>query len=248
MISDDNEITFVITSCGRFDLLRAALVSFFEHNTAPIAKYLLIEDSGKTEVRDVLAEFDMPFDVIVNQPPMGQVHSIDRAYSTVETPYIFHCEDDWEFIRSRFIEESLAILEGDPSVSTVMGRGLKDPEKPVERLEGWSYRKARGVGYYKPDVWLDRHWSGYAFCPGLRRLSDYRLIGRFARWGHEKDASIFFKRHGMTVAMSEQPFYRTIGRDGGIAKQSSEKSLRYYWQRIDAEWRFRLLGPRNTKN
>ena len=32
-----------------------------------------------------------------------QVPAIDQAYSLVETEWVFHCEDDWEFTKPGFI-------------------------------------------------------------------------------------------------------------------------------------------------
>jgi len=47
------------------------------------------------------------FEVLVKNPVerfklknIGQIKSIDKAYSMVDTEYIFHCEDDWEFYDS----------------------------------------------------------------------------------------------------------------------------------------------------
>ena len=39
------EVTLVITSAGRFDLLKETLDSFFEYNTYPIKKIIITEDS-----------------------------------------------------------------------------------------------------------------------------------------------------------------------------------------------------------
>ncbi|MBK6807259.1 MAG: hypothetical protein IPG84_21505 [Betaproteobacteria bacterium] len=52
----------------------------------------------------------VPIELIVNDPPVGQMTSIDRAYALVDTPYVFHCEDDWRFFRSGFVEESRVVL------------------------------------------------------------------------------------------------------------------------------------------
>lgn len=101
------EITFVLTSCGRFDLLAETMVTFLEHNTAPIARWIVVEDSGNDNVRTVLGGVDAPLEFLVNDPPVGQIRSIDRAYALVDTPYVFHCEDDWRFFRAGFVEESL---------------------------------------------------------------------------------------------------------------------------------------------
>ena len=38
---------------------------------------------------------------------VGQVVSIDEAYKIVDTPYVFHSEDDWATIKSGVIEENI---------------------------------------------------------------------------------------------------------------------------------------------
>jgi hypothetical protein len=42
---------------------------------------------------------------------VGQINAIDQAYAHITTPYIFHSEDDWEYLCSGFVEESLIWLE-----------------------------------------------------------------------------------------------------------------------------------------
>ena len=110
--------TVVLTSCGRFDLLERTLTSLLSRLTGPLAGIVLIEDSGDPAVHDVVSRFG-GIEVIVNDPPLGQIKSIDRAYSRVETEWIFHCEDDWEFCRDGFIEESFDILKEFERFSTV---------------------------------------------------------------------------------------------------------------------------------
>lgn len=119
------DITFVLTSCGRFDLLAETPRTFVACNTAPIARYVLVEDSGDASVRDAVSGLGIAVHVIVNESRLGQMASIDRAYRTVGTPYTFHCKDDWRFFRPGFVEESRAVLEGVPSISLVNGRRLE---------------------------------------------------------------------------------------------------------------------------
>ena len=56
----------------------------------------------------------------------GQVKLIDQAYAQVDTPYIFHLEDDWEFHRPGFMEKSRAFLEADPKILLVWLRAWND--------------------------------------------------------------------------------------------------------------------------
>ena len=51
--------------------------------------------------------------MIINEKRLGQMKSIDKAYSEVDTEYIFHCEDDWKFFKNGFIEKSMKLLEED---------------------------------------------------------------------------------------------------------------------------------------
>src|SRR5690349_21298296 len=140
-------VTFVLTSCGRFDLLEKSLTSFFAHNRAKIDRYIVIEDSGDERVRKLTSRFP-EIEVMVNAPRLGQLASIDRAYAGVGTGYVFHTEDDWTFYRSGFIEESLILLERFPQVSMVGVRrtgGDKGHDRmvlasPVEACENIAFR------------------------------------------------------------------------------------------------------------
>ena len=92
--------TVALTSCGRFDLLEQTLRSLLPRLDGPLAGILIAEDSGDERIYDVVRQFDDAYgkiDVILNDPPLGQVKSIDRLYSRIESDWIFHCEDDWEF-------------------------------------------------------------------------------------------------------------------------------------------------------
>lgn len=205
------DVTFVLTSCGRFDLLAETMATFLAFNTAPIARYLVIEDSGDETVRGVVGGLGVEVDVIVNEARLGQMESIDRAYRTVETSYIFHCEDDWRFFRGGFVEESMIVLESDPAISLVNARrtGQNSAFDAVHRMA--ERRSAGGVAFRVPSTHASEIWGGYGFNPGLRRLSDYRRIGSFAARGYEKHASMWFKRQGMVAASLDEPAYETTG-------------------------------------
>ena len=112
------KVTLVITSCGRFDLLKRTLDSFFEKNTYPIEEIIITEDSteGK-KLENLLSQYEEfknkeKFHLIINETREGQLKSIDKAYAKVNTEYIFHCEDDWVFLKEGFIEKSMKLLKG----------------------------------------------------------------------------------------------------------------------------------------
>src|ERR1035441_5909366 len=107
------EITLVLTSCGRYDLLSQTLESFYKFNTYSIKEVIIVEDWNRE----------------------GQIKSIDKAYARVKTPYIFACEDDWCFYKSGFIEKSLEILEKYPKILQVWLREHNDTNgHPIVKL------------------------------------------------------------------------------------------------------------------
>ena len=170
---EDRRVTAVVTSCQRHDLLEQTLKSFFEADTHPDTKMIVVEDGERDPDDGVKAAFaDRPIEWINTGGRVGQIRAIDLAYSRVETPYIFHLEDDWRFLRPGFMEKSIAILEGEPLCLQVALRAAAGWE-PVDRTtNGASWRPV------KRDVEI--FWHGFTFNPGLRRLRDYRLVGRYA--------------------------------------------------------------------
>jgi hypothetical protein len=158
------------------------------------------------------------------------------AYATVTTPYVFHCEDDWRFFRTGFVEDSLALLQHDPSISVVSSRRLNNQRQSLAEVLDAPVMTIRGVPHRKADPWRNRQWHGYTFNPGLRRMSDYRMLGSFKRWGNEEDASLFFKRKGMVVAYLAAPACETTGAGRQLPKQKVVLSARSRWQR---RWSFR---------
>jgi len=229
-----SDTTFVVASADRFDLLRETLESFLQFNTAPIARYVLTEDRGGIGVLDVLKGLPVEFDVLVHETPIGAYNSIDRAYETVATPYIFHCEDDWRFFRSGFIEESRVLLDAFPDISMVLCR-RRGQTAMSDRIYQGELQHHQGVAFRRAPRLADPHWLGYSFNPGLRRSKDFEKIGSFARRGMEIDASIFFKRRGMTMAVLEEPACETIGHQRHVVDPNSSRN-----------WRGRLIQHHRT--
>ena len=203
----------VITSCARFDLLRATLASLLPNLDMPPAKVVIVEDSGDPSVADIAAEFDAAFEILINPVKLGQIGSIDRAYQSIATPYIFHCEDDWEFLRSGFVRESMDLLERIANVSMV---GLRPRHELNPRVRNLPSERVGAVDFFRYDPALHPEYFSYSFNPGLRRLGDYQKLGPFARLGHEPDVSYAFKIAGFRMAGLEAPAVRHIGWDRHI--------------------------------
>lgn len=207
IIKTDFQYTVVLTSCGRFDLLRRTVETFLHFADIAPTEFIITEDSGNKQVRDILDGLDAPFKFIINNPRLGQVASIDAAYAQVKTPYVFHCEDDWEFFRTGFIAESLTLLEAFPNVSAVMLRG-RDEHRKLRKLQT---EELNGIRFVRAYPKMFKHYFGYGYNPGLRRMSDYKRFAPFSKIGGEACVSCAFMLLGFATAHLDVPAVCHLG-------------------------------------
>lgn len=89
---NNSKVTMIVTCGGRPGLFKRTMESFTANNTYPLAKIIVHDDSVSK---------------------IGQIASIEKMMAEVETPYVFHCEDDWEFHKPGFIEACMKEIEGE---------------------------------------------------------------------------------------------------------------------------------------
>ncbi|WP_330927247.1 glycosyltransferase family 2 protein [Candidatus Sororendozoicomonas aggregata] len=191
MFSEESDVTVVITCCGRVDLLKATLDSFFNYNTYPIKQVVITEDAGDKAVYGVIpGELKEHFTIIINEEKLGQIRSIDKAYALVDTPYIFHCEEDWQFYRKGFIEDSKRLLASNTAIYQVWLRSFHhDIQRDYPFHSLGEEIVVNGVTAHKL-LSSRSKWQGFSFNPGLRRHSDYKAIkgGYTAFLGDDKES------------------------------------------------------------
>ena len=168
-----SDVTVVLTACNRPTLLENTLDSFFEMNTYPLERFIIIDDGMNFGCNDFVKDkYDFPIEIVYNDPKLFQIKSVDKAYGMVNTPYIFHMEEDWKFVRPSFIEHSKAVLESDENILQVWLRGLDDTT-----LNHPSYPGRYEVnGNQLVLVKYTGMWNGFSFNPGLKRLSDWAAL------------------------------------------------------------------------
>ena len=234
--------TVALTSCGRFDLLERTLNSLLPRLEGDIEKIIIVEDSANYDVFEIVRPFSRKLaeecylpsgiytkgiEVIVNDPPIGQILSIDRLYSHIDTDWIFHCEDDWEFTGEGFIAKSFVLLKQFANFSMV---GVRD-EKDFRR-DDKHFRKP-----FCPEVF---EYSGIcyriaakahlaiSFNPGLRRMQDYRIVGSYADITlrpSETAVAALYERLGYSVAYLCEHATHHIGWGAHVSDQARPKQL-----------------------
>ena len=206
--------TVALTSCGRFDLLERTLDSLLPRLEGPVAKLAITEDSGDPAVHDVIRRFSgsgLKFEVLVNEPPIGQFRSIDKLYSRVETEWVFHCQDDWEFFSDGFIGASFSVLKESDRYSMV---GLRSPSEFAPGYIGPRLATRSGVAYHVADPAVARAYAALTLNPGLRRMRDYRIVGPYADFRalvSETRIARCYLELGYRMAYLAEPAVRHIG-------------------------------------
>ena len=103
------------------------------------------------------------------------MQSIDKVYSYVKTKWIFHCEEDWEFLKPSFIEKSMNVFRENPleKIFTIWLRPHHSTSKhPIRKdsLNRGYFEMDRHFSYkFKGQVYI---WGGITFNPGLRKTID----------------------------------------------------------------------------
>ncbi len=237
-----NKMSFVITSCGREDLLDRTLKSFFKFNDFPIEKLFLTEDSVDENVyKRIEKKWSDKINLLFNKTKKGQIQSIVEAYKLIKTPYVFHCEDDWVYTRKGFIKDSLKILDYDSKIIQVW----LESRESASRLDIFSYgplKKHQGIGFrevYCKDGW---EWGYFSFRPGVKRIYDYNLIGGYSDYKNELDIGVSYKKLGYYTVIIEDPAVIDIGLDQTIfdptrkwptrRKTNAPKGLKRLWKHI----------------
>lgn len=202
------DVTLFLTACGRPDLLFHTLQSFVKYNTYPIKQAIIMEDSGQKGIDDFAYNIlPCPCTILYNETRVGQMKSIANGLQFLTTPYVFHCEDDWEFYNYGFIEKSFEILDKDPTITSVW---LRSHDEMTGRY-GIPLTKSNLGNYYYTG---EKDKSGnLSFNPGLRTIEVAKAFTPYTNDDDEGTLSLKFRAIGMKGAMTDNPagYVRHIG-------------------------------------
>jgi hypothetical protein len=236
------KMSFVLTSCGRLELLNRTLDSFFKYNTYKFQKLYLTEDSVNKKVyKEIKRKWSDKIELMFNKKKRGQIKSIVDVYNLIKTPYVFHCEDDWIYTRKDFIEESLKILEYDEKIIQVW----LESRESASRLDVFNYgplKKYKGIGFRKVFCKPGWEWGYFSFRPGVKRMKDYHTIGGYEKYKNELDIGVSYKKLGYYTVIIEKPAVEDIGLDQTIfdptrkwpkrRKTNAPRGLMRLWKHI----------------
>lgn len=203
------DVTLVLTSCNRPDLLERTINSIPKKTLDKIPEKILIDDSVNLDWYSKLNQENKTgylkgWTILCNVEKLGQPASIDKAYSHVKTKYVFHCEDDWHFDDGDFIDRSLPILDKYDNIIQVTFR--KDSPHPIEddifEVNTDSEFSLLIPGY--------NGWPGFTYNPNLFKFSAYQEIKPVVGKSERDVGLIYNQKEYYTVALN----HRTVSHIG----------------------------------
>lgn len=183
-------VTICMTMGNRPDELRTTLNSLSPELRA--LPFIAINDFQDEETNRVFKEIVPHGKIIDQRGQIGHNRAIDATYGQVQTPYIFHLEDDWTFTRTDFLEDGLKLLTSDPAVTMVLLRDRNDMRIKAELEDKIISGETSGISWLRLDETSDK-WYGYTFNPHLSRKQTWLDLGGFAQFRGEMHVSRHFR-------------------------------------------------------
>ena len=218
LLPENRNITLIINSCGRLDLLNRTITSFdryYPSDRYPLYEKIIVDDSRNSEVAHQLIDRYYPefaiiftanngFESSFTQRDQRITFAMDKLYSQVTTPWIYHIEDDWEFLKKGFIDQSFDIFESTISEDDQTGSKWVAPGGRIGLNNTFpdQYRNPhrRGTDYdhffYNPDqlysvvlcwnMYREKQWCNRTFLYEYKSAKWYNMEYHFKRgvtWG-----------------------------------------------------------------
>lgn len=213
-------ITLCLTIGNRPQELRQTLISLQSH--ASFENIIAVNDFRDEPSNEVFRELCPSGKLVLLDERVGHHRAVDAMYQHINTPYVFHCEDDWFFDAAPDFLAAIGFLE-DPNTSVVCFRNALD----VLRDKPGGLKPSMHMFKENSGLRLDHlHplWHGFSFNPHLTKLALWQKLGGFSRFGSEKEISASLRAGKRFVVYSEPGACRHIG-DGVSVSGSNHKSL-----------------------
>jgi hypothetical protein len=218
-----DDVTICITSCGRLDLLAQTMASFRRFNQG--GRFIISEDSVNAQVIDEVKR-SYPFALVLSDDErFGIMRSIDRLYTHVTTPYIFHLEDDWVFEGPVPWQACMDVLDAHRAIANVCVRSFDEVKEKYRKRS--SPLTQSGLLFHV--MKLDAHPEFFSWSPnpGLIRLDLYERYKPFARVMPDQMSGVM-KKDGLTMAYCAKGVARHIGHGRNVTDPTMPERPKSY--------------------
>lgn len=173
-------------------------------------RVIAINDFGDEATNEVFKHICPKGELIDIGQHLGHHKAVDLMYSKVDTPYIFHSEDDWVFDSLPDFSKMFVLLNQNDSIVSVCFRKIDDflfTEDEALRID---YKNIDDIDIADLTPLHDQ-WHGYTFNPHLIKKSVYDELAPFASYKKERHISRIFRRQAKYVAYLKNGCCHHIG-------------------------------------
>lgn len=206
-MSDQPLVTHCLTIGRRPDLLAKTLDSL---RGLPQMPTLAINDFGDAETNAIFKQYCPQGRLVGPGHRLGHHPAVDELYRHVETPFIFHNEDDWGFSRADFLDDALQLLDSDSQISCVCLRDTADMPMDDSSRSKVNTSHIAGISFQRLDS-LHRQWHGFTFNPHVIKKSIWDDLGGYSNFKKERHLSRHLRAKGHYVAFLLIPACAHIG-------------------------------------
>lgn len=193
-------VTFSITTCKRTDLFVRTMNSFLQCclDVDLIDEWICVDDMTAEEDREKMRSL-YPFFRFLwkDATDRGHPRSMNIIRKEVHTPYLFHCEDDWQYFSPKpVITEAIAVLESDPTIGQILiNRNYAEEANGFEISGGFPNQTANGIQYILHEYYPsgseglarlhsthrlhNAYWPHFSLRPSLVRMEAWDKTGEF---------------------------------------------------------------------
>lgn len=222
-------VTLCLTIGRRPELLRQTLSTLLSN--ACFEHVIAINDFRDEATNLVFKELCPDGTLISLDRQLGHHAAVDHMYGLVQTPWVFHCEDDWLFEQPIDLQRLTEVLRAQTWMSGVCLRKRSDFSLVSADESKVLCESYAGLDFYRLDK-LHAQWHGYTFNPHLASARVWREFAPFASFKKERHISRTMRKRGLVMA---------YWADGGCSHLGADQSVSY--PRIDKKsfWK-RLFG------
>ena len=231
---EDKRITITMTSCKRYDLFYKTVSSFINCclDIHLIDEWIVVDDNSSDEDKlKMITDFPFIKYIWKTKENKGHPRSMNIIREMVETPYVFHIEDDWLFFRKEnYITICLSIIEDDKQYGQCLLNRLYGERSRCHDIVGGIRKFCKGIRYYEHEFYtgdeLDEfkkrninqkhcaYWPHYSLRVGMMKTEVWKNVGMYDEKSQhfEMDYAYRYVNKGYKTVFMDNIYCLHIGR------------------------------------
>ncbi len=221
-------VSVTMTTCNRLRLTEDSLRTFYKYNEdANIQAFKIIVDCYNSTFANAIRKGFPDVEFLrsksnSNSPAQRVMENVQLLYSHVlkeGTAYWVHMEDDWSFVKGKFITDAIAVfnsLDENSTIWQVVGREANTFRPLTNNTFGWRTTPGKNITYTVMNILAagGGQFGSFTLNDSVIRVAALKKWNvTFSQFNHEAQLSLKLgKDYGSQVAvLKDHRYYHTGG-------------------------------------